>query len=82
MEITDSIVEVRRQGMLSDPNRKIMIEESGIKIVSGIKVGYLKYTFRVNNKFGRSYGIDLFFCNGHAPGSKRRAPGCDLFFRT
>jgi|GEM_PF-3243880 len=62
MQITDSIVEAKKISMLSDPVRKIVFEESGVKTVSGIKVGYLKYTFS-SYKSGRSYGIDLFFCN-------------------
>ena len=37
MQITDSIVAVTKQRMLSDPIRKIMIEESGLKVISGIQ---------------------------------------------
>ena len=48
---------------MSDPVRKVQLEGSGIRMISGIKVGYLKYTFNVNNKYKRAYGIDMFFCN-------------------
>ena len=65
MQITDSVVKAYKQGVLSDPVRKIKIEDSGIKVVSRISVGYFKYTFRVsvNKKINRSFGIDMFFCD-------------------
>jgi hypothetical protein len=65
MQITDSIVEITKESMLSDPVRGFKFEESGVRTMSGIKVGYLKYTFKVSNKFkfNRAYGLEVFFCN-------------------
>lgn len=65
MQITDSIVEVRKESMLSDPVRGFEFEESGVRTISGIKVGYLKYTFKVSSKFkfNRAYELNIFFCN-------------------
>jgi hypothetical protein len=63
MQINDSIVDETRQGMLSDSIRRIIVEESGIKLISGIQIGYLKYTFATKYKHGRAYGLRLFFCN-------------------
>jgi hypothetical protein len=62
MQITDSTIEAKKISMSSDTVRKIICEESGIKIVSGIKVGYIKYTF-ASLKSERSYGVDFFFRN-------------------
>jgi hypothetical protein len=63
MQITDSMVELTKESMMSDPVRGFEFEESGVRTMSGIKVGYLKYTFNVSNKFNRAYGLEVFFCN-------------------
>lgn len=65
MQVNESIVQDKIQGLLGDPVRKIEIEKSGIKMISALGVGFIKYTYRVKIKsiFTRSYAIEVFFCN-------------------
>ncbi|MDH7459820.1 hypothetical protein QEG73_00980 [Chitinophagaceae bacterium 26-R-25] len=73
--VNDSIVNDEKKEKQSDSNREVIILDWGLKMVNGVQVGYLKYSFKQNKDGARAYGIDVFYCNNRGISNKMEIRG-------